>query len=119
MQASLPITLFRSFLSRAVPLSWPAYEIYGPHFWNTDLSLVKSTRLTEKLELQLRVEAFNIFNHPNFALPNGALSFGTDPSTGQPYPMGVISQTPDVAQGNPGLGGEGPRVLQIGARLQF
>src|SRR6266849_1061891 len=32
---------------------------------------------------------------------------------------GEITQTPDVAQGNPGLGGGGPRVLQFGLRLQF
>lgn len=94
-------------------------QIYGPGFWNTDLSLVKGTRLREKLELQLRAEAFNVFNHPNLALPNGSLSFGTDPSTGKPLPLGVISQTPDVAQGNPGLGGGGPRVMQLGVRLQF
>jgi len=50
--------------------------------------------------LQFRAEFFNLFNHPNFALPQG--SFGT-PSFGQ------ITQTPDVAQGNPGLGGGGPR----------
>jgi hypothetical protein len=29
------------------------------------------------------------------------------------------TQTPDVAQGNPGLGGGGPRVPQFAARLQF
>jgi len=32
---------------------------------------------------------------------------------------GEITQTPDVAQGNPGLGGGGPRVMQFGLRLQF
>jgi hypothetical protein len=29
------------------------------------------------------------------------------------------TQTPDVAQGNPGLGGGGPRVLQFAIRLAF
>lgn len=93
-------------------------QIYGPGFWNTDFSILKSTPLRKNLELQLRAEFFNIFNHPNFALPNGSLSFGTDAS-GNTLPMGVISQTPDVAQGNPGLGGGGPRVLQFSARVQF
>jgi hypothetical protein len=93
-------------------------QIYGPGFWNTDFSLLKSTPLRKNLELQLRAEFFNIFNHPNYALPNGSLSFGDD-SNGNPLPMGVISQTPDVAQGNPGLGGGGPRVLQFSARIQF
>ena len=93
-------------------------QIYGPGFWNTDFSLLKSTPLRKNLELQLRAEFFNIFNHPNFASPNGSLSFGSD-SNGNALPMGVVSQTPDVAQGNPGLGGGGPRVLQFSARIQF
>jgi hypothetical protein len=93
-------------------------QIYGPGFWNDDASLLKSTPLRSGLELQLRAEFFNIFNHPNFALPNGSISFGSDAS-GNPLPVGVLSQTPDVAQGNPGLGGGGPRVLQFSARLQF
>jgi hypothetical protein len=93
-------------------------QIYGPGFWNDDFSLLKTTPLRRGLELQLRAEFFNIFNHPNFALPNGSLSFGSDAS-GNPLPVGALSQTPDVAQGNPGLGGGGPRVLQFSARLQF
>ncbi|WP_420236081.1 TonB-dependent receptor domain-containing protein [Telmatobacter bradus] len=93
-------------------------QLYGPGFWNTDVSLLKSTPLRRNLELQLRAEFFNIFNHPNFALPDGSLSFGDD-ANGNVLPMGVISQTPDVAQGNPGLGGGGPRVMQFSARIQF
>ena len=74
--------------------------------------------ITDRLGLQLRAEFFNIFNHPNFALPNGAIVFGTD-DNGNPLPNGLITQTPDVAQGNPGLGGGGPRVIQLGLKLLF
>jgi hypothetical protein len=87
-------------------------QIYGPGFWNIDFSLTKSTRLTEKLTLQLRAEFFNIFNHPQFALPDNIVTPGAEND-------GVISATPDVAQGNPGLGGGGPRVVQFAARFQF
>ena len=87
-------------------------SIYGPNYWNLDFSVTKNTRLREKLNLQLRAEFFNIFNHPNFALPNGSITPGQGPA-------GQISQTPDVAQGNPGLGGGGPRVIQVGAKLNF
>ena len=86
--------------------------IYGPHFWNVNFALAKSTPLTERVNLQLRAELFNIFNHPNFALPNFFVSPG---SSGQ----GVITQTPDQAQTNPGLGGGGPRVFQLGAKFVF
>src|SRR6266852_835243 len=51
--------------------------IYGPHFWNLDFALTKNTQLFERLNLQLRAEFFNIFNHPNFALPNFFVSPGS------------------------------------------
>jgi hypothetical protein len=87
-------------------------KVFGPGFWNVDFSVSKNTRLWEQGSLQFRAEFFNILNHPNFALPNGFISPGSAPA-------GTITQTPDVAQGNPGLGGGGPRVLQFGLRLQF
>jgi hypothetical protein len=97
-------------------------QIYGPGFWNADFSVTKNTKLTETVSLQFRAELFNIFNHPNFALPTNVITPGlnsdgtVNPNAG---PAGLITQTPDVAQGNPGLGGGGPRVLQFGLRLQF
>jgi hypothetical protein len=86
--------------------------IYGPHFWNVDFALLKETSLSDRVRLQLRAEFFNLFNHPNFALPNFFVSPG---STQQ----GLITQTPDQAQTNPGLGGGGPRVIQLGAKILF
>ncbi|HET9408059.1 MAG TPA: TonB-dependent receptor [Candidatus Sulfotelmatobacter sp.] len=86
--------------------------IYGPHYANLDFALAKNTPLSEHLHLQLRAEFFNIFNHPNFALPN----FFVVPGGTQ---QGLITQTPDQAQTNPGLGGGGPRVIQLGAKLLF
>jgi hypothetical protein len=85
-------------------------SVYGPNYWNLDFSVSKNTMITDQIGLQLRAEFFNIFNHPNFALPNS--TFGTDS-------FGLITQTPDVAQGNPGLGGGGPRVIQLGMKLVF
>src|SRR5579884_1688094 len=38
----------------------------GPGWWNFDAGLYKDTKLTERLDLQLRAEAFNVFNHANF-----------------------------------------------------
>ncbi|HLB88260.1 MAG TPA: hypothetical protein VJK29_11465, partial [Terriglobales bacterium] len=87
-------------------------SIYGPGYWNADFSVSKTTKLMEQLNLQLRAEFFNLFNHPNFALPNGSITPGSAPA-------GQISQTPDVAQGNPGLGGGGPRVIQLAAKFTF
>jgi len=43
--------------------------IYGPSFVNTDFSVLKDTRITERFNLQFRAEAFDLFNHPNFGDP--------------------------------------------------
>ncbi len=96
--------------------------IFGPSFANIDFSIDKTTRLTERVSLQIRWEIFNILNHANFALPNGTLTPGINADgtvNAQAGPAGLITQTPDVAQGNPGLGGGGPRVMQVAARLVF
>jgi outer membrane receptor protein involved in Fe transport len=87
-------------------------QVYGPGFWNADFSLSKIFAVREMLSLQFRAEFFNIFNHPNFALPTNVVNIGSPNA-------GLITQTPDVAQGNPGLGGGGPRVMQFGLRLHF
>ena len=114
-------------------------SIFGPGYANVDFSITKNTRLTERLNLQLRVEFFNIFNHPNFALPANTIIPGyiDNGTPGHPdvvlnpaayvngnitqplLPMGLITQTPDVAQTNPGLGGGGPRVIQLAAKFTF
>ncbi len=93
--------------------------VYGPGFWNIDFSLTKDTALTERLKLQLRAEFFNIFNHPQFALPGGSISPGALPHDANACGGCFSTQTPDVAQGNPGLGGGGPRVLQFAAKFLF
>jgi hypothetical protein len=87
-------------------------KIYGPHFWNVDFAVSKNTQLFERVNLQLRAEFFNIFNHPNFALPNFFVVPGSSAA-------GLITQTPDQAQTNPGLGGGGPRVVQLAAKFTF
>ncbi len=43
--------------------------VTGPSFVNTDFSVIKNTRVTERLNVQFRGELFDIFNHPNFGNP--------------------------------------------------
>jgi hypothetical protein len=42
----------------------------GPFFWDIDFSTIKNTKLSERFTLQFRAEFFNIFNHPDWGLPN-------------------------------------------------
>ena len=47
----------------------------GPGLHNWDISAIKETQIGEYLRLQIRCEAFNIWNHPAFTNPG--TSFGT------------------------------------------
>lgn len=58
--------------------------IIGPGFSNTDFSIIKNTRLGEKLRMQFRAEFFDLFNHANFGPPGivvGTPTFGQITST--------------------------------------
>jgi hypothetical protein len=87
----------------------------GPRLDNLDLSIVKNTKLTERVSFQLRGEFFNVLNHPHFANPN-TQGF-VDPSA--PSTFGFILATPDVAAANPVIGTGGPRNIQIGMKFRF
>ena len=43
--------------------------ITGPGFLNTDFSVTKNTKVTERLNLQFRAEVFDLLNHPNMGNP--------------------------------------------------
>src|SRR5436190_4344427 len=70
----------------------------GPGYQNVNASLVKNTHITEQVTLQFRTEFFNLFNHPNFNLPDSFLGSPT---------FGVISSARD------------PRHIQFGLKLLF
>ena len=73
--------------------------IRGPHLLTLDLALLKNFHLSERFQLQLRGEVFNLANHPNFAGPN---SYVNTPSAG------TISSTTTTS-----------RQIQIGTKLTF
>jgi hypothetical protein len=76
---------------------------HGPGLNNWDMALLKDTKLTETKTLQLRAEAFNIFNHAQFSA-GGSSNFGVVGAPG----FGIISAT--YGQ---------PRVLQVAAKFLF
>jgi len=74
----------------------------GPRYVDVDLSLAKEFRIREGMNLEVRADAFNAFNHPQLALPNSTLG---SPSAGQ------ITNTTNFG---------GPdRVIQLGGRSRF
>lgn len=72
----------------------------GPSQRRIDFSLQKSTKLTDRLTLELKWDVYNIFNFVNFANPNGDITDETD--------FGQITRTVGA-----------PRVMQFGAKLRF
>ncbi|HWZ98093.1 MAG TPA: TonB-dependent receptor [Candidatus Dormibacteraeota bacterium] len=96
---------------------------YGPGFTDVDLSLVKNTKLTERVNLQFRADAFDLFNHPNFGQPgplaaNGATIITLTPLAGGgfsvPASFSSIASTrfPTADSGS-------SRQLQLALKLQF
>lgn len=63
-------------------------SMVGPGMWSSDVGLLKSFPVTEKLNLTLRAEAFNAPNHTNFSTPGSTFtstsSFGKIQSAGSP-----------------------------------
>lgn len=70
----------------------------GPGYQNVNFSLVKNTALKERATLQFRTEFFNLFNHPNFGLPDNFLG---SPSFGRVFSA------------------DSPRRIQFGLKLLF
>jgi hypothetical protein len=67
----------------------------GPGYWNMDMGLYKRIRFSEKYSLQLRFEAFNVFNHANLFIVNGNLdASGTNAITAQRgvFPSGNLER---------------------------
>ena len=61
-------------------------SLTGPGFSDTDMSLQKTTRITENVAFVLRMDAFDVFNQANFGNPNltatpGSTSFGNITAT--------------------------------------
>jgi len=78
------------------------YDIlFGPGLINLDFGLRKVVNITERQKLQLRLEAFNAPNHPNFGSPSTNIDGG-------PGSAGAITSTQGAN-----------RVVQLGLKYQF
>jgi len=77
----------------------PIDAIRGPGRWNVDASLTRAVRLGMRRQVQLRLEAFNVFNHVNPANPVASLN---RPDFGQ-----ITAAVTD------------PRIIQLGVKYAF
>jgi len=51
-------------------------SLEGPHYVNTDVALSKKIQLTERINFSVGANAYNVFNHANFAPPANDISTG-------------------------------------------
>jgi hypothetical protein len=93
----------------------------GPSFvWN-DFYLTKWFTLSEHLRLRLDAQFFNVFNHPDFALPTNVYAgVPGDPATQTGFGALTATTSPPSGLLGVGLGGDSsPRMIAIQARLEF
>ena len=86
--------------------------IRGFPFWQIDVAVRRQFNLTERLGLQFRAEAFNVFNHPNFGTIQTSL---TSPTFGKATEM----LNTRLGGLNPLYQVGGPRSMQFAFKLQF
>ena len=87
----------------------------GPHYFNTDFSLTKNTKLPrwEGGRLGIGIQFYNLFNHPNFGLPDAGLPSPT-------FGNLVYSEAPPTTLLGSGLGGDASgRMIELRLHLQF
>jgi hypothetical protein len=84
--------------------------LVGPGFEDVDFSLTKTTKITERFSHEIRLEAFDLFNHPNFGNPASLTALPVGPTSS----FGVIKATR-----NPTGDAGSSRQLQIAMKLIF
>jgi hypothetical protein len=84
--------------------------IYGPGILNFNMSLFKNFNFTENTRLQLRFEAFNVFNHTQWANINVGLS---SPTAGTPFSGSNAGSSGQITSARD------PRQLQLAGKFYF
>jgi len=95
--------------------------VRGPNFFWSDLNITKLFSLTERLKFRIEGQFFNVFNHPNFGLPNIVLAgIPGKPSTQTGFGASTYTVSPPTGLLGAGLGADSsPRMIALHARLVF
>jgi hypothetical protein len=92
--------------------------LVGPGYVETDLGVMKETRITERVSVQFRAELFNLFNHPNFSFPNtGVFTAGSAATGYKGNPVSTAGQITSLV-GSGGLSNVA-RQTQFSLKLLF
>ena len=89
--------------------------MYGPHFTRYDISIVKKTRITERVNVELRGEFLNVFNNINFVVGSAA----NDTNTGGTLSSATFGQVTNAYQDVSTTNDPGGRLIQLVLRINF
>ncbi len=91
----------------------------GPKYVTFDFSALKNTKITERIDLQFRFEAFNLFNHPVFGIPQTELdTYPTfDSTTRRAIPGAIPNAALGSVFGTIGHTAADNRQMQLGLKL--
>ncbi len=88
-------------------------QFRGPAFFDVDMSVFKNFKIQERATVGVGFQAFNFFNHPNFALPDSGVG---DPTFGQ---ITSTASTPTSPYGSFLGFDSSPRTIQLTAKITF
>ncbi len=92
----------------------------GPDFFWSDLYVTKKFALSERVTMRLDGQFFNVFNHPNFALPSVVAGIPGQPGTQTGFGAITSTTSPPTGLLGVGLGGDNsPRMIAVQMRLEF
>jgi len=102
-------------------------SLIGPGFSNVDLSIAKEFPLHEAIALEIRADAFNVFNHISWGNPDANVGYNctetgqpTLPAAGGTCPAGYTGPSlADTTAGTVTSPVGGTRIFQLGAHLRF
>ncbi|HEX3684071.1 MAG TPA: carboxypeptidase regulatory-like domain-containing protein [Bryobacteraceae bacterium] len=70
--------------------SFPRNGLRGPDFTNLDMAISKHFRFREKMDVELRMDAFNVFNHTEFSNPDTTITDSTFGQISTTYPGRIL-----------------------------
>jgi hypothetical protein len=92
----------------------------GPHFTYSELYVTKKIKLTERATFRFDTQFFNLFNHPNFALPTNQAGTPGKPATQTGFGALTSTISPPTGLLGVGLGGDSsPRMIAFQGRIEF